>query len=190
METNLLWMAGSRAPPVNYTLSAQALPKQYRALMKEKANMMRDDFTWRYDKDPTFKFHIPLCIPLTEVHSYHREKYSNAVIIGNKITGMDNLSLLVAQPTQFSLCAGWRKKINQRIICSNFIFSPLGWPVIIIITVIITHLALIVFVVHQLSCPDLLQLFFFPLRVCTLSCRLVPVLLFLLPATFSPQTCR
>lgn len=45
-------------------------------------------------------------------------------------------------------------KINQHIICSNFIFSLPGWSVIIIIIVIITHLALVVFAVHEhvISC--------------------------------------
>lgn len=81
-------------------------------------------------------------------------KYTNAIIIVNMIAGMDDLSLLAVQPlpTQFSVQrAGWLGggKINQHIICSNFIFSLLGCLMIIIITVIITHLALVVFVVHQ-----------------------------------------
>lgn len=69
METNLLWMAGSPAPPVNYTLSAGALPKQCRPLMKEKGNMMGNDFTCRNDKDSSLAFHLQrgrLCMRLTE----------------------------------------------------------------------------------------------------------------------------
>lgn len=72
------------------------------------------------------------------------------------IAGMDNLSLLAAQPLPIysSTCAGFwvgvgGGRINRHIICSNFIFSLLGWLVIIVITVIITHLALVVFVVHE-----------------------------------------
>lgn len=110
METNLLWMAGSLAPPVNYTLSAGAAPKQCRPLMKEKANMMGNDFTWRNDKDSTFTFYLQRAALYSPhgVHFHHCTKYTNAIIIVNMIAGMDNLSLLAAQPlpTQFSLCAG------------------------------------------------------------------------------------
>lgn len=86
------------------------------------------------------------------VHSHHCVKYTHAIIIVNMVAGMDNLSLLAAQPlpTQFSLCVRvWGGRINQHINCSNFIFSLLEWLVIIIITMIITHLALVVFVVHE-----------------------------------------
>ena len=52
------------------------------------------------------------------VHFHHCMKYTNAIIIVNMIAGMDNLSLLAAQPlpTQFSLCAGVGR-INHHIIC-------------------------------------------------------------------------
>lgn len=78
------------------------------------------------------------------LHFHHPMKYTNAIIIANMVAGMHNSSLLAAQPapTQFSFVCGGR--IKQHIICSNFIFSLLGCSVIIIITVIITHLALVV----------------------------------------------
>lgn len=68
---------------------------------------------------------------------------------------MDNSSLLAArlQPTQFPTCAEWGEKIKQHIICWNFIFSLLGWLMTIIIIVITTHLALVLFVVRELACP-------------------------------------
>lgn len=82
-------------------------------------------------------------------------KYNNAVIIVNMIAGMDNSSLLAArlQPTQFPTCAEWGEKIKQHIICSNFIFSLHGWLMTIIVIVIITHLALVLFVVREHACP-------------------------------------
>ncbi len=49
------------------------------------------------------------------VHFHHRMKYTNAIIIVNMIAGMDNLSLLAAQPlpTQFSPCAGMGEKLTS-----------------------------------------------------------------------------
>ncbi len=48
------------------------------------------------------------------VHFHHCTKYTNAIIIVNMIAGMDNLSLLAAQPlpTQFSLRVPDGRKIN------------------------------------------------------------------------------
>lgn len=48
-------------------------------------------------------------------HFHHCMKYTNAIIIVNMIAGMDNLSLLAAQPlpTQFSPCAGWGEKLTS-----------------------------------------------------------------------------
>lgn len=112
METNLLWMAGSLTPPVNYTQSGRAEPKQWRLLMKGKENMMGNDFfTCRYDKESTFTFSHVTLYSAHSVHFHHSMDYTNAIIIVNVITGTDNLSLLAAQPlpTLFSRCAACRK---------------------------------------------------------------------------------
>lgn len=112
------------------------------------------DGKWLYiEERQRFHFHIPASTLYFAhgVHFHHCAEYNTAVIIVNMIAGMDNLSLLAAQPLpiHFLPCTGWGAGINQHIICSNFISSLLGWLVIIIITVIITHLALVVFVVYE-----------------------------------------
>lgn len=122
MGTNLLWKAGSRAPPVNYTLSAESGAETMAAHPdeREKKKKKHGERGKKGDGFSRVAEMAPREIPPPPspagrprhsahgLHFHHPMKYTNAIIIANMVAGMHNSSLLAAQPapTQFSLCVG------------------------------------------------------------------------------------
>lgn len=107
MESNLLWMAGRLAPPVNYTLSAGAAPKQWRP-PDERESEHEGEMTLHGAVTKIVLSH-PTSSGTTlysahRVHFHHCMKSTNAIITVNMVAGMHDLSLLAAQPTQFCVC--------------------------------------------------------------------------------------
>lgn len=117
MGTNLLWKAGSRAPPVNYTLSAESGAETMAAHPDERESergergKTGDGFSHVAEAAQRENSPRPAGQPRHSAHGlhfHHPMKYTNAIIIANMVAGMHNSSLLAAQsaPTQFSLCVG------------------------------------------------------------------------------------
>lgn len=85
------------------------------------------------------------------VRFHPRGKGANAIITVNMAVGMDDSSSSSAARPLPSSVFVWGK-MKQHITSVNFIVSLFGWLVIIIITMIITHLALVAFVAHERRC--------------------------------------